>query len=137
RSYPSLETAHAYDLEHELCKAQVVIDDQQHPVAWMHIVPVIAHFVDRLRRLFGLRFGSAHGRYDRDRAIGYRRGLTPGLGSRERLGNIEREGASLARSARQPDLTAQEPREFTADGRTKARAAILASRAAIGLLECR
>src|SRR5262249_45272452 len=47
----------------------------------------------------------------------------------------EREGAPLAGDARQADLAAQEPRDLAADCEAEPRAAVLAGRRAVGLLE--
>src|SRR5439155_25634856 len=51
------------------------------------------------------------------------------------LGEAERERAAAARRTCETDLAAQESCDLTADREAKARASILAARAAIGLLE--
>ena len=50
-------------------------------------------------------------------------------------GKIERERAAHAGRADQPDLAAEQPGDFAADRQAQARAAVLAARAAVGLLE--
>ena len=49
---------------------------------------------------------------------------------------VQRERASRARYALQPDFAAQKRRDFTADRQTEAGSAVLAAGGAVGLLEC-
>src|SRR6185312_294144 len=49
--------------------------------------------------------------------------------------DVKREGAASARSAAQPDLAAEQGRQFAADGKPETCAAVLARGAGIGLLE--
>jgi hypothetical protein len=48
---------------------------------------------------------------------------------------VQREGAALARHARQPDFAAQQMRKLAADGKPESRPAITPRRAGVGLLE--
>src|SRR5205807_2265156 len=56
-------------------------------------------------------------------------------GRRVSLRQVEREGTPLAGAAHQPDLAAEQARQLAADGQAEAGAAVLAARAAVGLLE--
>src|SRR5947207_1073816 len=52
-----------------------------------------------------------------------------------RLRQVEREGAAFARRATETNLAAEQSRQFAADRKTQARAAVLAAGRAVRLLE--
>src|SRR6185436_7900075 len=54
---------------------------------------------------------------------------------RDLVGQVEREGAALARRALDADLAAEQPRELAADGEPEPGAAVLPAGSAVGLLK--
>ena len=105
-------------------KALIVFDDKDHRIAAVDGVAVVD---ERFLRCFACRHGTHHLR--RGTA---RRRLS---GRHEIERQIEREGAASSRRAVHRELAAQQPGDFAADRKAKARAAIFAAGGAIGLLE--
>ena len=111
---------------------RIVLDDQQHEILRLQVVAVV-------RDLLGTR----RGQHDRAGTalpsilvmpVCEPRALAVG-GAHVVERQVERERAAAARHAREADLTAEQVRKLAADGKTQARAAVLARRAGVGLLE--
>ena len=107
----------------------VVLGDQHHPIRGGELGAVVG---DRLRTRHRRRRGGELERRAR-RVARLDLGQHGRAGVRER--QVERERAALARNALQAYLAAEQLRELAADRETKARAAMLARRAGVGLLE--
>ena len=139
-----LEPLLAGRVEQEPGEAEVVLDDQQDPVARPDVVAVVADLVDQLGsavRLGGRRPPAA-GRGGRgSRSIGP--AVWPGsVGAGGRpaaavyvCGRYRVNVLPLPGRARQPDLAAQQPRQLAADRQAQAGAAVLAAGRAVRLLE--
>ena len=125
----ALESLLARELEKHRREHRVVLDDEHDVIAGGDGVPVVGGGRQRHRH----RGGSAH-----DRAVAFRGvgGAERRRARRRRLDRQEqREGRAPARLARDDDLAAEKPRDLAADGEAEARAAVLAARRAVGLLE--
>ena len=119
----------------------IIVDDQDRAVIGADAVAIVAAL--KLRDRTAVRGGIAYSARLRDggtallvRGTNRRRHEPPdGFLRHEDLRQVERERAAHARRADQPNFAAEQARHFAADRQAQARAAVLAARAAVGLLE--
>ena len=109
---------------------RVVLDDQQHGVAFLDVVAVV---VDVL--LARDRQGSCSSRAIGASAPAADARAVAAVGPRVVQRQVERERAALAVDAGELDLAAEQHGQLAADGQAQAGAAVLARGAGVGLLE--
>ena len=118
-------------IEQDLGEAQIVLDDQQHAVAGLDLVAIIAHLVDedrrflvglnRRQRLDGLDDFGLHRRRRRRW-----RSRTRSTRGRVHPRQVQREDAAGPRGAHQLDVAAQQLGQFARNREAEARAAVFA-----------
>ena len=135
----AFESLGAHQFEEEARVMRVILDDEQHLVAFVNVLAIVPHrtFPHRTFKLDRRRLVNWRGQRRRCRRRWrldrWRGGDTcrPGVCGRQ----VQREGAALARNARQLDFATEQRGQLTADRQAEAGAAVFAARPGIGLLE--
>ena len=137
RGDASLEPAFVRHFQQETGEVRVVFHDQQGPVLRLDVVAIVVELHGGGGGRFGRVGRQAQIVREDDQVLGggERRLAFQGFDGHVILRQIERERAALSGSARQADFTAQQARDFAADGQSEPGAAVLPAGAAVRLLE--
>ena len=126
------EVVFAPEIHQDARKRMIVLDDEQDPVAGLDALAIVVERVVVDRDVGGgERAVDGDARFDRHGGDALGRGQRRHVDRRQE----QRERAAASDRAREPDLAAEQPRDFAADRQAEAGAAVLAAGRAVGLLE--
>ena len=106
-----LESFVLRQIDHDARIVRIVLDDQNHAVAWREVVPVIDDLLDRPLGQTRLRQRAGGGRLHAFRGHGSPQRGAAKISERQ----VQREGAARARGTAQLNFPAEQVREFAAD----------------------
>jgi hypothetical protein len=122
--------------EQQLREVEVVLDDQDRPIAGLDVGAIVVGVVTALgRRVVDVQRRDGGLRRAHEPRLAHRRPQHAADARALHDRQEQRERAAFTRRADEPNLAAEQLRQLAADRQPKSRAAVLARRRAVGLLE--